>query len=620
MDGSVPKIDSLYNIALNQTCQSITKDSLVTTLNSLHPRIGLQIIWKILHVNNDDKDYEYNYSILNEELYSDELDSIYRGYCLAHLTHNNKTIGRNYFGSEIFMENVLSQFATIQQTKFVDHFNFSDHFDLELLFKLLDVTSSRGQLFTIFQICVQIKGIQFPMNLSNEWIQFPINDKSQQIISRHIDQGIKFGVFLSDSGWLYECANVLLHTFTIITTLWQCVDRNLELLKTIQCLSKWLLALSKLHEFDEAIKVLKHTLHIINLIEMIEKRSFSIANACVAVSQYYYLILEYDTAWLWAVKSVHELRDTNNNVLKLSVISHAIKISSVLNKFGTAKKLINQLRTYNTEICNHIHVDMLLNEAVYSMKTEQEKECRKNYFIALDTTRNLFGYHNLHTAFILTEYAYSRYKSFNSIEDYEESMQIIFQIRSILKTLGISSNHLLFMYTLQLQSLITKKTLSFMINLVPNYHFTFTLGFNKEVLKKKILKKFHVLHLRVLSLTIDVVGLKSMLTAKSYSILGDIYKTQKKYKKSEKMYLKAIEIKKSILDENNAEIALSYRDLGRLNLKRSNKLKKFMASRKIWLHKVLTEVDEDLLEHGLSVENFKSIVIDSSCDNNLIEI
>jgi len=88
-------------------------------------------------------------------------------------------------------------------------------------------------------------------------------------------------------------------------------------------------------------------------------------------------------AWSWAVKAVYELRDKNADILKLLVISHAIRVCSVLNKLSTAKKLINQLHTYEKEIDQNIYVDMLLNEACYSLKADLAKDSINSYYVRI---------------------------------------------------------------------------------------------------------------------------------------------------------------------------------------------------------------------------------------------
>lgn len=63
------------------------------------------------------------------------------------------------------------------------------------------------------------------------------------------------------------------------------------------------------------------------------------------------------------------------------VISHIVRVSAVLNKLSTAKKLIDQLHTYNQPIDESIHVDMLMNEACYSLKADLADDSVSNYYV-----------------------------------------------------------------------------------------------------------------------------------------------------------------------------------------------------------------------------------------------
>lgn len=80
---------------------------------------------------------------------------------------------------------------------------------------------------------------------------------------------------------------------------------------------------------------------------------------------------------------MNELQDKSSDILKLLVISHTIRVSSVLNKLSTAKKLIDQLHTYDKEIDQNIHVDMLLNEACYSLKADLANDSINSYYVSL---------------------------------------------------------------------------------------------------------------------------------------------------------------------------------------------------------------------------------------------
>jgi len=81
------------------------------------------------------------------------------------------------------------------------------------------------------------------------------------------------------------------------------------------------------------------------------------------------------------MKAVDELDDNDDEIPRLMVISHAVKVCSVLNKLDVAKKLINQLHTYDKVIQQNIHVDMLLNEAWYLLKADLAKDSIFNYYV-----------------------------------------------------------------------------------------------------------------------------------------------------------------------------------------------------------------------------------------------
>ncbi|CAI6343297.1 unnamed protein product [Macrosiphum euphorbiae] len=668
MSNSSPNVESLYNKSLNQFCDSMNEEILQNVLKWLPPSISLQMIWKILRVNDGCEKFVYNHMLKDSEI-----SSINRGREIAQMSLQNSgyvaPVSYRQMSSETH-----EGFATIQQTKFVDCFNFSNYFNLTLFSKLVDVTNYRSQLFTIFQICVQIKGFKFPQHLADEWIQIEIEDDNDNINVHHIEQGLKLGFFLGDAGWFNECALVLSHTYKIITTKWVCLDRNLELVKIIQCLTKWLLVVSNYHNFDEAKIVLQHMLQTIDIIEKIEGRTLCIAYAYVAVSQYYYVLMEFNEAWSWAVKAVYELRDKSADILKLLVISHAIRVCSVLNKLSTAKKLINQLHTYEKEIDQNIYVDMLLNEACYSLKADLAKDSINSYYIALDSRRNLFGYYNLHTAIVFVDYAYARYVCDYSTTDFNEAMRSILQGIFIMEKIGLPNDNMLLVNAGRIKALILEeKALDIMDRGIDIYIHEGIRDLQAdgikrllERMKKNMLNEAEALHLKALKVSLQAVGVKALLTAKSYCNLGRLYQSQEKYTQSEQMHLKAIEIKESILGKDNPEVALSlghlaslytyqlkkYRDAEELYLRsktiyettygrqytgllydfqglvevyrelnNTEKLNqynenifRFHETREAWLHQVHTAVDENCTKDDLSLEKFKCILNECACD------
>jgi tetratricopeptide (TPR) repeat protein len=72
------------------------------------------------------------------------------------------------------------------------------------------------------------------------------------------------------------------------------------------------------------------------------------------------------------------------------------------------------------------------------------------------------------------------------------------------------------------------------------------------------------LHLFALNLSLDVFGEMNLQTAKNYGNLGRLYQTMVRYEDAEKMHLKAIEIKRALLDPYDYEVGLSIGHLASL--------------------------------------------------------
>lgn len=62
-------------------------------------------------------------------------------------------------------------------------------------------------------------------------------------------------------------------------------------------------------------------------------------------------------------------------------MSHCVKICSVTNRLNMAKKIIQELYTYNKEIDRNIWIDVIMNIAYYSLHTNLAKFYIPNYFV-----------------------------------------------------------------------------------------------------------------------------------------------------------------------------------------------------------------------------------------------
>ncbi|KAF0758822.1 amyloid protein-binding protein 2, partial [Aphis craccivora] len=92
MDDSALGVNSLYDLTIQQICQSMDENTLVYVLKSFHPAMSLDIVWKMLHVNDDNKDFEYKHTLPYEHKnYSQMILSMNRGNKLATLNPDVET-------------------------------------------------------------------------------------------------------------------------------------------------------------------------------------------------------------------------------------------------------------------------------------------------------------------------------------------------------------------------------------------------------------------------------------------------------------------------------------------------------------------------------------------------
>ncbi|KAL4127454.1 hypothetical protein QTP88_011625 [Uroleucon formosanum] len=557
-------VKTLLSISLNQLCRSMNEDILKYALKSLPPSICIHIMWKVLGLDDVTQPFpvELGYKIAQMDL--EPFECCTDSY-------------------DIINTEIIEQFATNQQTIFVDHFNYSSLFDHQLFFDLVDETSLRSRLFILFQICIQIKGFNFPSNFAQEWVNKEKSDSNEGIYLPYIEEGLKLGIFLGDTSWLVESALVLSHTYEMITTKWVCHDENLKLFKTLQCLTKWLLVVSNYYNFVEAKVVLRHLLYFIDTIEQIEGRTLSISYAYLAVSQYHYVLLEFDKAWFWADKAIVELHMASKNI-QILILNYSIKLCCKLHKFNIAQKLRKQLEVFQDKIDDCQYVDMLLSDANYLINTETTNAGIYNsYYNALGTARNLFGYYNLHTANILTNYVLAQYEHNYTELNYDESMRFILQAIFIMQKIGVPNDNMLLVNAHQVKSFLLQEIA---YNLTPNFCICIEVEERSnqiKMIKQFMFQQVEYAYFNALHVALQLLGENNLLTAKIYSYLGNLYIYQEKYAESEHMYLKEIKIIKSTLGTNHAEFAIS---TGRLAYLYSHHLYKFQEAESLSLQAI----------------------------------
>ncbi|XP_025192322.1 uncharacterized protein LOC112592475 [Melanaphis sacchari] len=485
---------SLYELSLHQLCETIDESTMRYVLKQASPKICADVLWLLL----------------DDPLEQCPVD---RGCEMAQIRSDHIEYTNSCF--ELTTEK-LEEFGKTQEIKCYGQFVWPTLIDQELFFKLAEIPDLRDRLFPLLQVCVLIRN------------------------------------FFGDAGWFNESALVLKHTYKIITTKWVCQDQNLRLLKTIECLTKWLMVTSKSQNFNNAKIVLQHLLYTINVIEQIVERKLCLSYAYVAVSQYHLILMEFDETWSWAVKAILELQE-DNKILKVMVLSHAVKVASIKDKLNIVKKLRRQLSTYTpTNIRDNIYIDILRNEGFYYSEIGSTNDASKSYYRTLDFTRNVYGYYNLNTALVLVEYALvcSKFDICDFVDKNNESMRCILQAIFIMNAIGVPEDNMLLKNAYVIKAKILEETAD-QIDLSNDIDGLLALW------KRGLLQKSHYFHSNGLKSIIQLVGENSLLAANSYMSIGVNFTNQEKYFLSEEVHKKAIEIYKSILGENHFNFAVS---------------------------------------------------------------
>ncbi|KAF0751445.1 amyloid protein-binding protein 2-like, partial [Aphis craccivora] len=315
-------------------------------------------------------------------------------------------------------------------------------------------------------ICVQMKGFNFPLNFAQEWITSEIPDTNEKLYFLGIERGLKLGlVFLGGSGWLNESALVLSHTYKIITTKWMCHDENLQLLKTFQCLTK------------------KNIVH--------------------------------------QILKLHK----NSGHLTIIVLSHGIKVCTLLYKLNIAYMLKSQMNAFNEEISDHTFYHLAFNG------------------------------------------------------------QFILQVINIMDKIGVPDDNMLLVKAYQLKTLVVQEIVMGLEQWFSTF-FDLTDSIDKQNIKResrKMLRKAEVFHLNSLKINLKSVKgntlrskemlfralkIKKLLLvenhisfAQTLNVLAPLHLTSNKLQEAEVLYLQVIKIYENSLDGPHLELQLTILEL-----------------------------------------------------------
>lgn len=427
-----------------------------------------------------------------------------------------------------------------------------------------------------------------------------------------VDNGIRLGSFLCESGWLEES----LHVFNITLSMIQLLQASyLRSLIELNCLQKLLCAQTAFCCFKEANITCAQALNIIdkltqerqqelrlqrsklegttrgtcssssssssgraNCCSGNSKRSFltsssscalaggdndrlsNIPNSLLAniyqqISVLHFYRSEYDLSYRWSIRALKHINKNTPDKIIVDVLRQVAKSCVVKRQFQLASMLIKQAvcRARTSFGTNHQkYADALLDYGFFLLNVDSIANSVAVYTEAHEILCRIFGPRNLHVAVAHEDLAYCLYVLEYSSGKFDSATENVEQAIDIMKEL-VPSNHLMLASAKRVKALILEEiALDTMASAI---------DYNKC---KGLLLQSEELHQSALHLSLEAFGEINVQTAKHYGNLGRLYQSMSKFEAAEQMHKRAIKIKTDILGPYDYEVGLSIGHLASL--------------------------------------------------------
>lgn len=179
--------------------------------------------------------------------------------------------------------------------------------------------------------------------------QLCVNLNGSRSYWKKIDDGLRLGSFLSETGWFEDSIEVLIVTKCLIMELDENYSTQILLLS---CYQKLIHAQALFCCFKEAVVTTSHALHLIEKIHNThvgQNEDFKVNGIpdCLLADFYHVLSLlyfnrsEYDVSYKWGVKAMEYLREETPPRVTVNVLRQAAKSCVVKRKFQLACLLVN---------------------------------------------------------------------------------------------------------------------------------------------------------------------------------------------------------------------------------------------------------------------------------------
>uniref|UniRef100_A0A8D7ZWJ0 Amyloid protein-binding protein 2 n=1 Tax=Culex pipiens TaxID=7175 RepID=A0A8D7ZWJ0_CULPI len=421
-------------------------------------------------------------------------------------------------------------------------------------------------------------------------------DTSWRVVAAFVDQidnGIRLGSFLCESGWLEDSLHVFNITLDMIQLLRASYMRHLI---ELNCIQKLLCAQTAFCCFKEANVTCAQALAIIDKLTQQHQQdlksssqpcssssscssrksshSFSsgsshgedvdalsnipnslLANIYQQISVLHFYRSEYDLSYRWSIRALKHINKHTPDRIIVDVLRQVAKSCVVKRQFQSASMLIKQAvcRARNSFGTNHQkYADALLDYGFFLLNVDSIANSVAVYTEAHEILCRIFGPRNLHVAVAHEDLAYCLYVLEYSSGKFDSATANVERAIDIMKEL-VPSNHLMLASAKRVKALILEEiALDTMAS---------TIDYNRC---KSLLEQSEELHRSALHLSLEAFGETNVQTAKHYGNLGRLYQSMSKFDDAEQMHKRAIRIKTHILGPYDYEVGLSIGHLASL--------------------------------------------------------
>jgi len=374
------------------------------------------------------------------------------------------------------------------------------------------------------------------------------NSVSVSNTCKSLELGFNLGGFLCEAGW-YPAATVVHRACVNILRRLSPAEPGYKFVK-LECLTKLLHSLSNYCQFSEAGNIYTELTSYVWDQDLTITTYPNLAYIYSECSSYHFMKSNYHDAFTWAMESVKLLTPSLPTKLTLDVLRQASKSCVVKREFAKAEILAKQAVGVAKTVYGDSHMkyaDSLVDYGFYLLNVDCITASMQVYQQALKVRKASFGGDNLQVALAHEDLSYATYVNEYSSGKFSDAKR---HAETSLSIMGkyLPSDHLFLASSKRVLALILEEIA------IDTGH----------IQDRTLLAKSEGLHRFALDLSRLNFGECNVQTAKHYGNLGRLYQTMERYEEAERMHLKAIEIKETILGKEDYEVALSVGHLASL--------------------------------------------------------